>query len=501
MLGDEDLGLGWFITETGGPSRCRADDLHPFAVATRDIEERERRLGIPPGMPIIASPEGVDYRVTQYFRFGFSGGQQSTSMTYARELLTWVKFLDPRGARWDEAGRDDVRAFQVWRVYDEGNHGRVSPATWNKGWAALNHFYSWMKANGWIDASPVAPQDRLKDPYSVSAGGHREKNARASRDRWVTPSEFRMWRDVGLRGYGAITEPSGRVVAGLPDDSARMRNTARNWAFVDWLIVTGLRESEAGTLLANEVPSLVGERVPIIGKGKVLRHYEAVYRMGPESMHGYLIGERRDAIRRAQRVGRYDAIDGRLEAVAVEKSGRRGRRIRLSDGSVQDVVGLTAATRARLFVEGPSGLEPAWLWLTDAGMPMQPQTWNKVFEAANARVTRARAGLGLRSSWVHVTPHSLRYSFALMMLIAGVRAIDAERGFGGADPFFEFNYDAVFDDVRDLLGHASVETTKRTYLEPVKALRRASVIRGGSVGEMFDSLAKSSPLVGFGGHQ
>lgn len=155
--------------------------------------------------------------------------------------------------------------------------------------------------------------------------------------------------------------------------------------------------------------------------------------------------------------------------------------------------------RRRLLIQGSSGLEPAALWLSEAGDPLPHTSWNSVFNTANSRVSAAREKLGLRSPWVHVTPHSLRFTFALMVLVAGVRATDEQLGMGPADPFLVGNYAHVFEEVRDLLGHASVATTMRTYLEPVKGLRRSSLFRGANLEEVWARIAAASPLIGFGG--
>lgn len=40
----------------------------------------------------------------------------------------------------------------------------------------------------------------------------------------------------------------------------------------------------------------------------------------------------------------------------------------------------------RLFTETGHGLEPLWLWLAESGTPMAYESWEKVFDAANARV-------------------------------------------------------------------------------------------------------------------
>lgn len=486
----------WVLAISGDPIQVRAD-FHPLAAEWADAVDRERSLGIPPGFPVLISGHRVDDRINVYFRHGFSRDQTSTAYTYAVELRRWFIFLNNRDVFWDEARREDVRAFQTSRVYDERNPKRVSPATWNKGWAALRHFYGWAKREGWIDQDPVGIQDRLRNP--LSAGGHREKNARASRDRWLTPREYSMWRDIGLRGYLAAIDSNGRIVAGLPNEAFRGRNTARNAAFTDYVLSTGLREQEAGSLLTVEVPAAIGDKVPLIGKGKVFRHYAPLYRGGLESVQAYRAGERREAIRRAQASGRYEEVSDRLIVLEVRPGGRQGPRMRLQDGRTVDVVTLTPKERQRLLSRGEGGLEPAALWLTDAGEAMPHTTWNAVFNTANIRVSHALNASALGSPWVKVTPHSLRFTFALMVLVAGVRATDERRSIGPADPFLEGNYSHVFEEVRDLLGHASVETTKRIYLEPVKGLRRSSLFRASTLDEMWEGLAAASPLIGFGG--
>lgn len=485
----------WILTETGNDPRTTSD-FHPLTRAWQNIVEREQGLGIAPGTPVLISALCIDDRLNVYFRHAFGRDRMSTAKTYAHELRLWLRFLGARDVRWDEARREDVRSFQTWRVYDERNLGRVTPATWNKGWAALRHFYGWAKAEGLVECDPVGEQDRLRNP-SV-AGGHKEKNARASRDRWLTPGEFNMWRDVGLLGYQAVTTRGGRVVAGLPNDVFRGRNTARNAAFTTYVLSTGLRKAEAGSLLAMEIPDAVGSKAPIVGKGGVFRHYIPLHRSGLDSLQAYRDGERRDAIRRAQKSGRYGEIENCLLISEVLTGGRRGQRLRLIDKRIVDVPTMTSQERRRLFTLGPGGLEPAALWLTEAGDPMPHTSWTSVFNTANDRVSAARTALNVPSPWVHVSPHSLRFTFALMVLVAGVRATDEQLGIGSSDAFVIRNYSHVFDEVRDLLGHASVATTVSTYLEPVKGLRRSQLFRGATIDEVWDAIAASSSLVGFG---
>ncbi|WP_416377549.1 hypothetical protein [Arthrobacter sp. JZ12] len=371
----------------------------------------------------------------------------------------------------------------------------MTPATWNKGWAALKHFYKYSCEAGWIEDTPVRIQDRLDTSSQI--GGFREKNARLSRDRWLTPAEYSMWRDVGLLGYSGQVNGSMSVVADSPNVNFRGRNSARNAAYTDYVLSTGLRAAEAGSLLRMELPIGVNHQVPIVTKGRLLRHYVPMHVYGLESVQQYVDGERYDNVRRAQEIRRYDGIADPLIIERVLPDGPRGQRLRLENYGEVDVPMLSHSDRIRLYGRTEHGLEPAALWLGESGMPMQPASWNAVFAAANRRVTAARTALGVRAPWVRVTPHSLRFTFALMVLVAGVRATDREQGLTPSHPFLEGNYSHVFDEVRDLLGHASVETTKNIYLEPVKRIRRSSLFTGDSIAEVWSGIRAFSPLVGF----
>lgn len=487
----------WFLAATGGDSHV-PEGFHPLADEWANIARREKATGIPEGHPILLSTETIDYRLGDYFGEAFRSDRGSTARTYASELRTWFRFLELRSVSWDEAERSDVRAFQVWRVYDDLNPRPVSPATWNKGWAALFHFYGWAKRRNWISENPASESDRLGD--AASAGGYREKNARTSRDRWITPSDYRLWREVGLRSYVAELDSSGLLTAGTIDEWSRFRNSGRNVAFVDFLITTGLRLTEVGSLLNFEIPSHVDEEAPIFVKGGKRRHYRVLHQLGLQSLSNYQLGERRDAVRRANRLGTYTGIVNRLE-VDVMYSGASGPRVRLTDGRDLDVTRMKLFDRGRLFTRNSDGLDPAWLWLTETGTPMGPDTWGKTFGAANERVTKARASLGVLSPGVRVTPHSLRFTFALFVLLAGIRAIDAERGIDSGGAFNVRNYTQAFDEVQHLLGHKSPTTTRLTYLEPVKGMRRTAFLYGGSLEQMWDGLVGPGSQIGFGGRR
>ncbi|MCX4642259.1 MULTISPECIES: hypothetical protein [unclassified Streptomyces] len=59
---------------------------------------------------------------------------------------------------------------------------------------------------------------------------------------------YRLWRDVGLRGYG----PDG-----LPSDRFRGRRAARNATFSDLMVRTGLRLTEQASGTVFEIPTSI----------------------------------------------------------------------------------------------------------------------------------------------------------------------------------------------------------------------------------------------------
>jgi hypothetical protein len=91
----------------------------------------------------------------------------------------------------------------------------VAASTWNRELALVNGFFGWAAGQRLIPANPVPQRARraAADRRRHGEGGVLVPAAQArdtGRDevQWLTPAEYRWWRDAGLRGYRAD---------GLPD--------------------------------------------------------------------------------------------------------------------------------------------------------------------------------------------------------------------------------------------------------------------------------------------
>jgi len=486
--------------------------LHPALGDYLDLSDQERLLYIPDGTPILVAPDfSIDERLVEFFARSdtFTNQALSGRHTYAREIRTWVDFLWQQDVRWDEASEMHYSQFKRWRTdpsLHEVGPGESAPVvdatTFKKAHAALTALYKWAqgKSRQYVSASPI--------PDKVGMlRGRREpgaSNVRADRTRWVTPATYATWRDVGLLGYQAERQGRG-VVPGNHDARWRGgREQTRNRAYTDLMITSALRRTELASLLVIEVPTEPQE-IPLAG---AVAKYDRARMWTPlaaglQNVHEYVRFQRAAAVRRAQREGRYERMASPIYVVAVEDQ-RDGLHLVLDSGEIRSVEDLDEDERLRLLLLTPdadgtsSGAEPMALWLSDAGLPLRMNSWNDAFDGANDRVEQEFVRLGLpRSMSIRLSPHSLRFSFALYLLAALHRRIDEQEGYRSSDGYDARRYEQAYDTVRDLLGHGSVTTTKETYLEPVKGLRRSMLFDEASVdrslNEIIESIASGAP--------
>ncbi|GAA2463283.1 site-specific integrase [Streptomyces lavendulocolor] len=432
--------------------------------------------------------------------------ERETKRNYATDIRVLLDFLSARGIEWQAASTRDLADFRDWRCRAEANPDRIGGAKWNRELAAFTKLFRW---------------GRIR-PLPVDFGRRRDRagDAVSARVSWLTPRAWRLWTNVGLRGYGSD---------GLVGPGWCSRVEMRNSAFVDLVVSSGLRRQEAGSLLIFEVPArrlrhgryCHGRVAGAVTRSKVGRvFYTSVDAVGQAEV--YVQSERALAVRSAQAAGRYDGLPYRL--VSDVSGGPRSRvrwvdRAGVEGGWELDRLGWRE--RRWLFVEGPEGPEPAWLWLTEQGLPMEPDRWNGVFTQANRRceqrllpeierVPGRGLRLGERVGCPRATPHCGRHSFALYMLVVLNQLMETRYGLSRAE---RRDFAILFGDpwwlVKTLLGHADVETTKRHYLAPVAHLHLESVLaaaedertedswapEGAGMDAVFARLAREAPQI------
>lgn len=473
---------------------------HPVLGSWADLVEREDALGIRAGDPFMVAPDyRVDARLTRFFcRSSFAHLSRSTKRSYLNDYRVFFNFLWPRGRNWDAATAEDLFDFEDWRRRSPRNPARISGAKWNRELAALRRLYEWAARDGHVSASPVLVNTvRNRHGDLVEVARARAKDVRSSNVKWLTPRTFRLWRDVGLRGYTAD---------GRRDRSWRGRHDDRNAAYADLLFSSGLRRTEAGSLLTIELPSLAGSAQRYFDsrlaaataknrRGRTFYVSSAALR----DIEAYRTTTRRQVVRRAQEAGRYAEL-GEMWLVTA-RIGRAGRVLQWRDQGGR--VGQTALDsldpqeRRRLFVEGSAGPEPLWLWLAEDGMPFDPHSWEAVFRAGSLRCTRLLTGVV--SSPPFCTPHMCRHSFALHMLVALHHAMDQRFGLSVEERRdLRLLYGDPWRMVKDLLGHSSEQVTRDIYLAPVADLQLRSLLTGEDepgVAELLSRIAAASDRV------
>ena len=449
------------------------DDLFP---GVGDILAWAKRNGARDGTPFFLDPWGrADALVNAYWRDPLVRGRATATVRrYALSLKVWLDFLHVLGVGWGQATRSELAAFKEWRLSARENPEHVSADTFCVDRAAIRGFYWWAAEQHGID-NPVRARAIAR---SGGIGGHAALEStpagmRRSDVKWLTPQAFRLWRNLGLRGF---------TVEGLPRHDWRGVTEDRDVAFVEGLFGTGLRVGEWAAMLTIEVPqpgsegllrSRVASRCAKNGSGRTFWMRRRVV----QHVHFYLQeGSRRTAIARAQDAGRYEHIadrwvlehvrrDGQLEVVAENGS---LRRVRL------DALG--PSTRMKLFRRGTNGLEPMWLWLNHDGTPRRKEAWYKTFDRANTRAAKALAEAGSPPLWCR--PHMLRHSFALRWFCIATfvawRRTDMLTREEQRD--FRNQLGDVWFLLATLLGHRSGEVTRSVYLEPFQVLQVEELI-------------------------
>lgn len=416
------------------------------------------------GIPFILGDDGAyDVHLNRFFRECPSMGVRSANSVraYARDILTWIRFLDERrgGKTLWRADRQDVIAFHRARRLADGA-GQIAGSSWNRAVTALEKFYGW----AWDEELIATPPFVRGVVAAPSVPRHAQRRSRSFREpaarrhdmRFIGMDHFVLFRDVGLRA---------QLSDGTADPAWRGHNGERDSLFAEFLAATGLRLEEASSLLPADLPRhddpLLGDArsCPVLlpaaickgGKGREVRVPRRLLRR----VDDYMEIERANAAARWRARRGWERVrdpvavlEWQSRSALIDVGGTRPSRRRL------DII--PPGERARLLVIGPDNVpaEPAQLWLTDSGDPMRPAAWEATFLRADARCRTH--GLDL-----HVTPHMLRHTFAVHMLSL---LIQAQIGTVMAKPDQHGAiYRRVIGDplqkLQRLLGHSSIAST------------------------------------------
>ncbi|MFD5720918.1 site-specific integrase [Streptomyces sp. NPDC127036] len=460
-------------------------------------------MSVRPGTPIWLAP---DYRVDELLGLysadsPFSGYFPETKRNYATDLCLYFNYLWLRGKLWTQADATDLKDYQYWRQEAPGNPRRVGGAKWDRELAALAGLYKWAlrPSNAFVPVNPVLTRQVMGyRGEMVAVSVLKSGDAKHSNVHWLTPRAFRRWVDVGLRGH---------TREGLPEPQWVGRLENRNVAYAHLLYSSGMRRLEGASLLTFEVPTLkleggyyyVGRLAAAVTRSKKARTYYVSAGVVGE-IESYAESSRAAVIRKAQAVGRYDALSEMRMVTEVTGGPRRIVHWCDRDG----VLGETELSRATdldrmtLYTEGPRGPEPLWLWLNEQGLPFLPHSWEGVFRAANKRCKKVLASKGQSPLRLvpgvveapYLTPHGCRHSFALYMLVILHHLMDERFGLTPEERRdFRLLYGDPWRMVQDLLGHAARETTVEHYLAPVADLQLRSLLATAPSSEAGEAVA------------
>lgn len=206
------------------------------------------------GQPFVLGADGsYDPALNRFFRELDSWGVRAANSVaaYARDVMLFCRFLhESRGGKaiWD-CEEADLRAYKQLRL-NGPTHLRVSVATWRRFIAALDKWVAWALSEGLLQREPFSYRDKS---VWTPVGARRVRINAASEPapgpapiRFLAYSDYLTWRDIGL---------GGRCPDGRADPHWRGQHGARDRAFADLLVSTGMRLGEAASLLVPELPN------------------------------------------------------------------------------------------------------------------------------------------------------------------------------------------------------------------------------------------------------
>lgn len=421
------------------------------------------KYGLPDGYPFVLDDDGTADGCRYLNRYLLEAWQQrgltldTMRKTHIRFLTSFLRFLRARHAvvaaaaqgqaldTWladygeskldlIDATRDDLLDYRDHRL-----KAGIKSSTLNNELSALSGFYRYALDRNWIATDPVPRWGTKKRNTLI-------KRTREQRvEKFLTLPQAKHFLDVGLRGDGV--------------DQHRPAYPERDYAYGLVLLTTGMRREEAGLLLDcevqpfDEMPPSGLDSFRRTGKYQVIRDVYITTEL-VNGLHLYRTAERPAIIAAAQASLRTKLRAGQL--LVVDRIGhRKAIPTLVVQGTHIPAVEFSTENRRRAVRIADDGtIEPLALFLSRRGLPPHIDYWDHLFTAARERVHDH--GSALRPpAHVHVTPHTMRHTFAVHCLSELMRSAQGRN----LDPYALIKNPV--ETVRQLLGHASIETTQK----------------------------------------
>lgn len=442
------------------------------------------------GVPFVLSATGAyDHLMSGFFRClpMLQVPAENSWRTYAIQANLAAEFITGpcRRSSLLHATFDDFASYK--RIRRNSRQPQVDAKTWNVQIAALEKFYQYALLKGFVTEIPF----RYRKSRVVVNGVTEVRNTNSLYDltpvddvvRCLSLGEYEFFRDVGLMGM--------RPDRGGRRANSKCRNETRNCALSELLVTTGMRITECLVMFRSELPTydyapdrLASEALLSRGTTKRQKAREILvsHRVMSTYVDPYIHSDRANAVYKARDCGRYERLRSKRLAHDTQPTSVRFNVAGRIQSKSLDL--LTAVERRNIFAQvNNKATEPLVLWCGEDGLPLSADAVRRSFSRACDSCNENQEAAKRFGRPMHVTPHTLRHTFAVAYLNQLIREVglSIRRDLRGAEADDAERQRRVFMDplneLRKRLGHSTVEATFKylTYLRQAKATAFAAV--------------------------
>lgn len=326
----------------------------------------------------------------------------NTWKNYASHVSVFLRFLKAQGKAWNEVEKYDLDTYYRVRTNTEfQSSAAIKDQSWNVAATAIVHLYEYANESGLIYNVPF---NYVKKRSWLGGTSQESADIRAK----ATPEPINF---IKIENYLTIWRPALLAT----------RNSQRNLALTDLLVVTGLRISEALALKMHQLPDPDDQRykglrsvtVKVVGKGRKSRSVR-IPKWSVKAIRFYI-------------------DEGREEALANSRK----------NGTSKNAL-------------------PKEIFLSKNGKPLRPRAVQDLFASISQVVA------------LTLTPHGCRHTFAVYQLDAMVKRMAknlVKIKEQGADAFRQIMNDPL-RELQNMLGHSYITTTfiYLKFLEDAEAM-------------------------------